>query len=239
MRLSALRSLFVSRERIFFVRGGEQTSDTMCRENAILRPPPRSGGGGPREAWWRGPAESMPMRAPRRTINRAQALRRALSPPEVLLWSRLRERAPGKLVFRRQHPMGPYVLDFYCAKARLAIELDGISHDTGDRPQRDLRRDAWLQARGITVMRIPVADLTRGIDEMADAIVRLAEDFALRPRAPSPALWAVPLPRFAGADAESRRENALSALTLSPLGWGRVLPDGASRQPESGVTKGQ
>src|SRR5271163_558963 len=118
----------------------------------------------------------MTMRAPRKTIDRAQALRRALSPPEALLWSRLRERAPGKLVFRRQHPMGPYVLDFYCAKARLAIELDGVSHDMGDRPQRDLRRDAWLKARGITVMRIPFADLTRGIDEMADAIVRFAED---------------------------------------------------------------
>jgi very-short-patch-repair endonuclease len=72
--------------------------------------------------------------------------------------------------------MGPYVLDFYCAKARLAIELDGMSHDMGDRPQRDLRRDAWLQARGITVLRIPVVDLTRGIDETADAIVRMAEN---------------------------------------------------------------
>jgi very-short-patch-repair endonuclease len=116
------------------------------------------------------------MRAPRKTIDRAQALRRALSPPEVLLWSRLRERASGKPVFRRQHPIGPYVLDFYCAKARLAVELDGMSHDTGDHPQRDLGRDAWLQARGITVLRIPVVDLARGIDETADAIVRFAED---------------------------------------------------------------
>jgi very-short-patch-repair endonuclease len=111
------------------------------------------------------------MRASRKTVDRARALRRALSPPEVLLWSRLRERAPGKPVFRRQHLIGPYVLDFYCAKARLAIELDGMSHDMGDRPRRDLRRDAWLQARGITVLRIPVVDLTRGIDEVADAIV--------------------------------------------------------------------
>jgi very-short-patch-repair endonuclease len=68
------------------------------------------------------------------------------------------------------------VLDFYCAKARLAIELDGMSHDMGDRPQCDLRRDAWLQARGITVLRIPVVNLTRGIDEVADAIVRMAEN---------------------------------------------------------------
>jgi very-short-patch-repair endonuclease len=109
-------------------------------------------------------------------VDHAQALRRALSPPEVLLWSRLRKRASGKPVFRRQHPIGPYVLDFYCTKARLAIELDGMSHDMGDQPRRDLRRDAWLQARGITVLRIPVVDLTRGIDEVADAIVRMAEN---------------------------------------------------------------
>jgi very-short-patch-repair endonuclease len=47
------------------------------------------------------------------------------------------------------------VLDFYCAKARLAIEIDGMSHDVGDRPELDLRRDAWLEAHGVKVMRIP------------------------------------------------------------------------------------
>jgi len=58
----------------------------------------------------------------------------------------------------------------------LAIELEGMSHDTGDRPQRDLRRDAWLRARGITVVRIPITDLMHGIDETADAIVRMAAE---------------------------------------------------------------
>lgn len=72
--------------------------------------------------------------------------------------------------------MGPYVLDFYCAKARLAIEIDGISHDMGDRPERDMRRDAWLRKRGVTVLRIRAAELTKGIDEVADAIVRMAAE---------------------------------------------------------------
>jgi very-short-patch-repair endonuclease len=116
------------------------------------------------------------MRAPTKTINSARHLRRTLSAPEARLWIRLRERAPGKPVFRRQHPIGPYVLDFFCAKARLAIEIDGISHDMGDRPQRDLRRDAWLEARGVTVVRIAASELTRGIDEAADAIVRMAAE---------------------------------------------------------------
>jgi very-short-patch-repair endonuclease len=53
------------------------------------------------------------MRAPVKTIKSARRLRRKMSPPEVRLWSRLRKRAPRKPVFRRQHPIGPYILDFY------------------------------------------------------------------------------------------------------------------------------
>jgi very-short-patch-repair endonuclease len=77
-------------------------------------------------------------------------------------------------VFRRQHPIGPYVVDFYCATARLAIEIDGISHDMGTRPARDTDRDAWLAARGVTVLCIPARELTRRMDELADAIIQMA-----------------------------------------------------------------
>ncbi len=116
------------------------------------------------------------MRTPAKTISNAQRLRRALSVPEARLWKRLRARAPGQPVFRRQHPVGPYVLDFYGAKARLAIEIDGVSHDMGTQPQRDLHRDAWLEARGVAVVRIAARDLTGNIDEAADAIVRMAAE---------------------------------------------------------------
>jgi very-short-patch-repair endonuclease len=116
------------------------------------------------------------MRAPTKTINNARRLRRTLSAPEAQLWSRLRKRLPGKPVFRRQHPIGPYVLDFYCAKANLAVEIDGISHDLGDRPRRDDRRNAWLEEQGVTLMRIPAAELMYSIDETADAIVRMAAE---------------------------------------------------------------
>ena len=76
----------------------------------------------------------------------------------------------------RQHPIGPYVLDFYCPKAHLAVEIDGISHDMSDRAERDNRRHAWLKKHGVTVMHIPAAELMRGIDETADAIVRMAAE---------------------------------------------------------------
>ena len=114
------------------------------------------------------------MRAPNETVETARRLRRNLSPPEARLWTRLRTRAPGAPVFRRQHPIGPYVLDFYCAKARLAVEVDGIGHDLGDRPQRDLRRDACLQAEGVSVLRIPASEVMRAIDDVVDSIVRAA-----------------------------------------------------------------
>jgi very-short-patch-repair endonuclease len=142
----------------------------------------------------------------------ARRLRRNLSPPEARLWNRLRERKLGTPVFRRQHPIGPYVLDFFCAKARLAVEIDGMSHDLGDRPQRDASRDDWLRARGLTVMRVAASEATRNADEVADAIVRLATEMILSSApstAPQPVerrasfrtpYGAVPLPRFAGED---------------------------------------
>jgi very-short-patch-repair endonuclease len=67
-------------------------------------------------------------------------------------------------------------VDFYCAKARLAIEIDGASHDMGNRPDRDFLRDTWLEQQGVTVIRIAATELTRNIDEVADAIVRMAMD---------------------------------------------------------------
>ena len=72
-------------------------------------------------------------------VKRARALRRAMSLPEVLLWQVLRTR-PNGLKFRKQHPTGAYVLDFYCGDARLAIEVDGEAHGRGDRPRHDGRR---------------------------------------------------------------------------------------------------
>jgi very-short-patch-repair endonuclease len=146
------------------------------------------------------------MRAPKATVANARRLRRNLSPPEARLWSRLRARAPGALIFRRQHPIGPYVIDFYCAPARLAVEVDGIGHDMGDRPQRDLRRDAWLSAQGVTVMRIAASEVMRAFDDVVDAIARTATA-RIEAKAPSTALRAVPLPRCAEEEGASRRRR--------------------------------
>ena len=90
------------------------------------------------------------MRAFSKTVRRARALRRTMTRPETHLWGLLRQEALG-LRFRRQHPLGVYVLDFYCPAAKLCIEIDGHSH--ADRQQYDSHRTNWLEAQGIRVLR--------------------------------------------------------------------------------------
>jgi very-short-patch-repair endonuclease len=101
--------------------------------------------------------------SPKIGVTNARALRRAMTLPEVLLWKVLR-RGGGGYRFRRQHPAGPYVLDFFCPAAGLCIEVDGKAHDMGGNPARDSRRDAWLQEQGIRTLRIPAAEVLRDIE---------------------------------------------------------------------------
>ena len=82
------------------------------------------------------------------SVFEARKLSRTLSPPEALLWNILRQR-PGGHKFRRQHPVGAFILDFYCRRALLATEIDGFANDCGDNPERDRRRDVWLSNHGI------------------------------------------------------------------------------------------
>jgi very-short-patch-repair endonuclease len=121
------------------------------------------------------------------TVAKARQLRREMSPPEARLWQILRGRPLG-LKFRRQHPIGPYVLDFYCPSLKVGIEVDGQAHDMGSNPARDEGRDAWLQERGLEIIRIPVADL-HDPELMIQMILARIGGFS-----PSTALRAVPLP---------------------------------------------
>ena len=104
------------------------------------------------------------------TVANARTLRRAMSPPEARLWQILRQR-PAGIKFRRQHPAGPYVLDFYCPSAKLAVEIDGVAHEMGDNPARDVRRDAWLAEQGYRVLRIPAADVAANADSVVAHIL--------------------------------------------------------------------
>src|ERR1041384_6339707 len=93
-------------------------------------------------------------------LMRAREQRRRPSLPEGLLWQALRTRPDG-LKFRRQHPFGPYIVDFYCPAVSLVIEIDGESHTMGDRPQRDGRRDEWLRGQRLKVVRFSARDVMK------------------------------------------------------------------------------
>jgi very-short-patch-repair endonuclease len=98
-----------------------------------------------------------------------------MTPPEVILWVALRNRQLGNLKFRRQHPVGIYVADFYCYEARLVVEIDGPAHF--DRVQCDRLRDEWMHGQGLRVLRIPAMDVFRDLD----SVLRTILDWAQRP----------------------------------------------------------
>ena len=84
---------------------------------------------------------------------RARELRQKQTPAEEALWQMLRDRQCLDLKFRRQHQFGGYILDFYCAEKKLAVELDGAPHATEARKKVDAKRDAYLKSQGVTVLR--------------------------------------------------------------------------------------
>jgi very-short-patch-repair endonuclease len=122
-------------------------------------------------------------------LRNAKKLRREMSLPEVLLWNRLRGKPMG-VKFRNQHPVDEYVLDFYCAAKRIAFEIDGVAHDMGNRPQRDVRRDAKLASLGIEVVRIAASEVLKDVDGAAESIVTYCLD-----RPPPSALRAATSPK--------------------------------------------
>ena len=109
------------------------------------------------------------LHGPKRTQRRARQLRRTMTLPEVLLWQELRKRPVG-LRFRRQHPAGLYVLDFFCPAQKLVVEVDGEAHERGDRPESDRVRDAWLASEGVRVIRIRARDV---LDDLEAVIVHI------------------------------------------------------------------
>lgn len=90
----------------------------------------------------------------RDNVPSARKLRQRTTESEELLWSRLRGRQFNRLKWRRQHPVGPFVLDFYCDWARLAIEIGGGVHRIPEVAHRDRERQEWLEAEGIRVVRV-------------------------------------------------------------------------------------
>ncbi len=87
------------------------------------------------------------------SVQQARALRQASTTAEQLLWRHLRNRQLAGAKFRRQHPLGPYILDFVCLEQGLVVEIDGGQHADLQAQDYDQQRTVWLQQQGLRVLR--------------------------------------------------------------------------------------
>ncbi len=121
------------------------------------------------------------MQDPKRTAI-ARTLRKNDTWAEKLLWTWLRDRRFSEYKFRRQYPAGLYILDFFCVEADVNIELDGSQHGFPGQRTLDAERDAWLEARGIKVLRFWNSRLRREKQFIRDVIWRTLQERALHPQ---------------------------------------------------------
>ncbi len=137
----------------------------------------------------------------------ARALRKNMTEAERALWQRLRAKQLG-VRFRRQHPVGPYVLDFYCYQARLAVEVDGGQHDRPLQRAHDAARTRFLERQGIRVLRFWNHEVLHNMEGVLEAIVAaLQERLEGAPLTPPPFHPPSPLPRERGGGKEGGEER--------------------------------
>ena len=117
----------------------------------------------------------------RANIPLARSLRETATKSEQTLWKSLRNRQLGGYKFRRQHGVTPYVLDFYCAEALLAVELDGDVHGIPEQEKHDRRRDQFLTALGIEVLRFWNEDVRTNLEGVMETTRRALEQRTMPP----------------------------------------------------------
>ena len=127
--------------------------------------PPRNGEG---DRAKRGGGDSRFVARPQ--VKLARELRKNQSLPERMLWQQLRTRPLGHK-FRRQHPIGEYVVDFCCLAQRFVVEVDGSAHDNIDRVKFDERRTTFLKENGFRVLRVSASRVLADAADAAEAII--------------------------------------------------------------------
>ena len=99
--------------------------------------------------------ENLHIGAHKSTMQNAHDLRMDLTEAEKILWEALRNRKLNNWKFRRQHPISEgFILDFYCAETKVAVELDGAHHQLKDQMEYDMNRTEFLEEYGIRIIRI-------------------------------------------------------------------------------------
>jgi very-short-patch-repair endonuclease len=109
--------------------------------------------------------------APADVFKKSSWLRLHETEPEKRLWQRLNKSQLNGFRFKRQHPIGYYITDFYCHKAKLVIEIDGGSHNAFEQKLHDELRTEELRARGLSVIRFTNKEVLEHLDEVVKRIV--------------------------------------------------------------------
>ena len=117
---------------------------------------------------------------PTQTLATAKALRSSTTDAEIKLWYHLRAKRLGGLNFRRQHPIPPYIADFYCEALRLVVELDGSQHDE----DVDRARTQALERQGLVILRFWDNQVLQETEAVLEAILNFARDRTLSPTPP-------------------------------------------------------
>ena len=106
----------------------------------------------------------------------ALTMRKTMTEAELRLWTGLRGRALEGLKFRRQVPIGPFIVDFFCPAHRLIVEIDGGQHFEDEGIEADARRTAWLQALGYCVLRFTNPDVLTNLEGVCQTILAATAD---------------------------------------------------------------
>ena len=116
------------------------------------------------------------------TTTRARNLRQTMPEPQRRFWRLLRDRRFAGYKFRREHPIGRYVLDFFCAEAKVSLELDGSQHGTPQEHTHDEQKEAYLASRGILTKRFWNSHVRRESELVKNALWRLLQECAAHPK---------------------------------------------------------
>ena len=132
---------------------------------------------------------------PANILTHARSLRGTQTDAENLLWMLLRDRRLDEFKFRRQHPVGRYIIDFYCHEAKLAVELDGGGHNLDESKKYDRLRSLEIESAGIHVVRFWNNEVLKDCVAVMECIYRVLQERSKKPLTPAP------LPEGEGIDA--------------------------------------
>ena len=136
----------------------------------------------------------MKLTRPRRETNEtksrlvpiARGLRKRMTDAERKLWKALRGKRLEGLKFRRQEPIGPFIVDFVCFERKLIVEADGSQHYEGEQKQKDIERDHWLREQGFEILRFSNSDILTNTDGVILRIFERASSIVHHAKGSSP-----------------------------------------------------